>query len=363
MRLYQRGSRGIYYADYSADGKRIQESTGTANRREAEKFLALRSSELQRGVFVKPVNTTLPELCGRYIEHAKLHKRSWKRDVQMLGNLQDFFGQTKLRSITAAWVEEYQRNRIKAVCPATSNREMALLKHMFNMAERWGLHQGSNPVRLVRFLPEDNLRFETLSEGQEKALLLASPPYLREMVIFAINTGLRTSDIYNLQWKEVDIEQRRLKKIVKKSSKPLSLPLNDGAFAVIEARAAVANGLYVFYNPMTGDRFKDTKGAMAVAVKRAGLPKITWHMFRHTFASRMTRDGVDIVTVKELLGHADVKTTMRYAHSNDDAKRRAVQRLTKLANDNAPQKAANDNNAESRDKTGTVIPMKGKIAV
>jgi integrase len=241
---------------------------------------------------------------------------------------------------------------------------MALLKHMFNMAERWGQHQGRNPVRLVRFLPEDNLRFETLSEEQEKALLLASPPYFREMIVFAVNTGLRTSDIFNLQWMEVDIEQKRLKKIVKKSAKPLSLPLNDSALAVIEVRLAVQHGPYVFYNPMTGDHFKDVKGAMAAAVKRAGLPKITWHMFRHTFASRMTRDGVDIVTVKELLGHADIKTTMRYAHSDDDAKRRAVQRLIRPAGDNPkPGTAANDNNAEHSDKTGTVVPMKKKIAV
>lgn len=325
MALYRRGQR--WYADYYANGERIQESTGTANKREAEKYLALRISEVQRGVFVKPVNTTLAELGERYIEYAKLHKRSWKRDEQMLAHLQEFFGPSKLRDITPLRVEGYQRERVKAVCPATSNREMALLKHMFNMAERWGQHQGTNPVRFVRFLPEDNLRFETLSESQEKALLLASPPYLREMIVFAINTGLRTSDILGLQWNEVDIEQKRLKKIVKKSERPLSLPLNEAALTVIEARSAVQHGAYVFYNPMTGDRFKDIKGAMVAAVKRAGLPKITWHMFRHTFASRLTRDGVDIVTVKELLGHSNVSTTMRYAHSNDDAKRRAVGRL------------------------------------
>lgn len=80
---------------------------------------------------------------------------------------------------------------------------------------------------------------------------------------------------------------------------------------------------------MTGDKFKDVKGALLVTVKRAGLPKITWHMLRHTFASRLTRDGVDIVSVKELLGHSNISTTMRYAHSNDDAKRRAVNRLSK----------------------------------
>ena len=126
MALYQRGR--IWYADYYANGERIQESTGTANKREAEKILALRISEVQRGVFVKPVNVTLPEFGEKYIEYAKLHKRSWKRDVQMLGNLQTFFGQCKLRDITPLRIEEYQQARLKQdTAPATSNRELALL--------------------------------------------------------------------------------------------------------------------------------------------------------------------------------------------------------------------------------------------
>lgn len=344
MALYRRGRN--WYADYYADGARMQESTGTANRREAERFLALRLSEVQRGVFIRPIETTLVELGDRYIKHAELHKRSWKRDVQMLGNLKRFFGPVKLRDITATRVEEYQRERVKAVSPATSNREMALLKHMFNLAEQWGEHRGANPVRFLRLLPEDNLRFDTLSEIQERELLLASPPYLRDLILFAINTGLRTSDIFNLEWKEVDMEQQRLNKIVKKSLKPLSLPLNDVAFRVIEARAGNEHGPYVFYNPMTGDRFKDVKGALSAAVRRTGLKKITWHMFRYTFASRLMRNGVDIVTVKELLGHSSVTTTMRYAHSNDDAKRRAVSKLTGTS-----------------DKIVAIVPRRAKAAL
>jgi integrase len=70
-------------------------------------------------------------------------------------------------------------------------------------------------VRLVHFLPEDNLRFETLSEEQEKLLLLASPPYFREMVVFAIKTGRRTSDIFNLQWTEVDQKRRKYSRRVR----------------------------------------------------------------------------------------------------------------------------------------------------
>jgi site-specific recombinase XerD len=89
----------------------------------------------------------------------------------------------------------------------------------------------------------------------------------------------------------------------------------------------------------------DVKAALTAAGKRAGLAKITWHMFRHTFASRLTRDGVDIVTVKELLGHSNITTTMRYAHSNDEAKRKAVSRLT------------------TGDKIVTIVPRTAKVAV
>ena len=342
MAIYQRGR--IWYADFYADGKRVQESTGTANKREAEKFEALRISEAQRGVYVRPVHVSLPELWERYFAYARTHKRSWKRDEQMYGNLQSFFGAPNLDSITPLRVEEFQQHRVRQVSPATVNRETALLKHMFNMAERWGMHHGANPVRWVKFLPENNLQFKTLSEDEERRLLTASPPYLREMILFALNIGLRTNEIFNLKWEEVDIEQRRLKMIVKKNRKPLSIPLNEAAFGVIESRFGIQHGPYVFYSPMTGDRFKDVKGALAAAVKRAGLGKVTWHMFRHSFASRLTRSGVDIVTVKDLLGHSNISTTLRYAHSNDDAKRRAVARLS------------------TSDKVVTVVPRRAKTA-
>src|ERR1017187_8172532 len=74
-------------------------------------------------------------------------------------------------------VEEYQRERVKEVCPATSNREMALLKHMFNMAERWGQHQGTNPGGFVRFLPENNQQFETLTQPSQLEGFAGGKPF------------------------------------------------------------------------------------------------------------------------------------------------------------------------------------------
>jgi integrase len=341
MALYQRGR--IWYVDYYANGERIQESTGTANRREAQKYLDVRLSEVHRGVFLKPVNITLAGLGERYIDYAKLHKRSWKRDAQLLANLQAFFGACWLRDITPLAVERFQQERVKAVSPATSNREIALLKHLFNMAERWGQHQGTNPVRMVRFLPENNLRLRTLSDDEERKLLACCAPHVREMVVFALNTGLRSGDIYRLTWREVDLEQRRLNLIARKTARPLELPLNDDAHAVLRARQAHERGPYVFYNPDTGGPFLNLKTGLKGALRRAGISGVTWHTLRHTFASRLTVNGIDLVTVKDLLGHAEIKTTLRYAHSNAQAKARAVAQL-----------------AGHSDKTVTITPRRSQ---
>lgn len=329
MGLHQRGR--IWYADYYADGKRVQESTGTANLQKAQKFLALRVSEVHRGVYVKRVRVTLAELWERYFAHAKVHKRSWKRDEQMFKTLGRFLGPVYLDSITPARVEEFQQHRIREVCPSTVNRELALLKHMFNLAERWDLRQGRNPVRMVKFLREDNLQFQTLSTEAEQALLACCPSYLQDMIVFALNTGLRCGDIFNLQWKEVDFEKRRLNVLVQKTRRVLTIPLNDAAYGVVDAWDAIRKGPYVFYNQMTGDRFRDLKAGFKLACKQAGLGGVTWHTLRHTFASRVLAKGADIITVKELLGHSTLLVTMRYAHTNIEAKERAVKNLSTSA--------------------------------
>lgn len=325
MALYQRGQ--VWYADYYAYGRRVQESTGLKNRRAAERFYALRLSEVSRGAYSKPIRTTLIELGERYLTHAKMHKRSWKRDEQLLASLIDFFGGANLEQISPMRIEDFQRKRIERVSPATANREVALLKHMFNTAEKWQLHSGPNPVRQVRFLAENNLQFRTLSEEEEKALIAECPMYLADIVIFALNTGLRSGEIFNLKWEDVDLEARRLQTITSKTRRRLELPLNDSALRVLQSWQAIKRGPNVFYNWSTGSPFVDLSAGLRKACKAAAIDGVTWHTFRHTFASRLTRKGVDIVTVKELLGHSTVTVTMRYAHSNHETKARAVSRL------------------------------------
>jgi site-specific recombinase XerD len=112
--------------------------------------------------------------------------------------------------------------------------------------------------------------------------------------------------------------------LVRKNRRMLEVPLNDRALAVVMGWSGLRKCEYVFYNPETGGQWKDLWLGLKKACRKAGLNDVTWHTFRHTFASRLTRNGADLVTVKELLGHSSVSVTMRYAHTNRDAKRWAV---------------------------------------
>jgi hypothetical protein len=176
MGIYERGN--VYWVDYyDPNRKRIQESSQSSNRRDAENLLALRKSDILRGVYKQAVKITFGEFGERYMEHAKANKRSWLRDEQMLNHLSAFFGKEKpLTGVTPVQIESYKIQRRSKVADSTVNRELALLKRMFNLAITWDLFLGLNPVRKVKFFREFNIGFRVLSPEEEKALLQNAIP-------------------------------------------------------------------------------------------------------------------------------------------------------------------------------------------
>jgi integrase len=143
------------------------------------------------------------------LEYAKANKRSWLRDEQIMRHLNAFFGSTLLTDLGPLPIERNKLERMQAAAPATVNREIALLKHLFNVAEQWGMYRGRNPVKGVKFLSENNLQFRSLTEEGEARLLECCSPYLQDLVTFAIHTGLRLGGMLNLKCEEVDIGQDR----------------------------------------------------------------------------------------------------------------------------------------------------------
>ncbi|MGH9745991.1 MAG: tyrosine-type recombinase/integrase [Candidatus Acidiferrales bacterium] len=327
MGVYRRGK--VYWIDYyGPNRKRVQESSQSSNQRDAEKLLTLRRSEILRGVYKQPVKISLGEFGERYMEHAKANKRSWLRDEQMLNHLYEYFGKgTPLTEIAPMRIEAYKIQRQGKIADSTINRELALLKRMFNLAITWDLYSGLNPVRKVKFFREFNNRLRVLSLEEERKLLNNAIPYLQDLIRFAVNTGLRTGEVFSLRWSHVDLTRGILSVFASKTQTIREIPINSEARVVLEAWKLNKKNESVFYNPLTGKPFVDLKTGFALACEKAGISDVTWHTLHHTFASRLVNSGVDIVTVKELLGHSSIIVTMRYAHTNIESKRAAVEKL------------------------------------
>jgi integrase len=327
MGTYKR--RDKWWIDfYDQNHARVQESSHSSRRADAEALLSLRKSEILRGAYKRPVKITLGEFGKRYMEYAKANKRSWLRDEQMLRHLDEFFGtERQLAEITAADIEGYKLRRKAKVSGSTVNRELALLKRMFNLAISWDLFLDANPFRKVKFFREVNFGLRVVSPEEEEKLLRNASPYIQDIMRFALNTGLRIGEIFGLQWASVDLEKNILNVFAPKTQKLRTVPINSEARMVLDYWALGKRNEFVFYNPETGTPFVDLKGGFGLACRKSGIEGVTWHTLRHTFASRLVDRGVDIVTVQQLLGHSTITVTMRYTHTNLDSKRAAVARL------------------------------------
>jgi integrase len=327
MGIYKRG--GKWCIDfYDQNHTRVQESSHSSRRADAEALLNIRKSEILRGVYKRPVRITVGEFGRRYMEYAKANKRSWLRDEQMLKHLEEFFGtERQLAEITAADIEGFKLRRKAKVSGSTVNRELALLKRMFNLAISWDLFLDLNPFRKVKFFREVNFGLRVVTPEEEEKLLRHASPYVQDIIRFALNTGLRIGEIFGLQWANVDLERDILNVFAPKTQKSRAVPINGEARKVLEYWALGRRNEFVFYNPETGAPFVDLKAGFGLACRKSGIEGVTWHTLRHTFASRLVGRGVDIVTVQQLLGHSTITVTMRYTHTNLDSKREAVARL------------------------------------
>ncbi len=331
MGIYRR--KHVWWITYhDQNRRRIQESSHSSIRRDAERLHALRKSEVLRGVYREPVRISLESFAERYMEYAKTNKRSWLRDQQLLKPLKEFFhAERQLAEITPPEIEGYKLRRRRQVSGATVNRELALLKHMFNLAIDWDLYLGSNPLRKVKFFQEVNTGFRVLKPDEETSLLRNATPAIQDVVIYALNTGSRIGEIFSLRWQNVDLDRGLINVFSPKTQKTRVVPINSEVRRILDFWALGRKNEFVFYNQKTGEPFVDLDAGLENACEGAKIEGVTWHTLRHTFASRLLERGADIITVKELLGHSTVTVTMRYTHSNLASKVVAVGKLASTA--------------------------------
>jgi integrase len=171
----------------------------------------------------------------------------------MLASLTAYLGSDRqVKDISVPDIEGFKLHRKKEVSGATVNRELRLLKHVFNLAIDWDLYLGPNPVMKVKFFQELNIGFRTLSEEEERKLLANATPYIQDIIIFDLNTGLRIGEVLSLRWENVDMEKGLLSIFVHKTHKTRTLPMNSDARRVLDVWAMGRKNEFVFYNHETG---------------------------------------------------------------------------------------------------------------
>jgi len=326
--------RGKYFIDFYVDGKRVRECVGRVSRRDAENALKSRRGDVVQGRYHLKREISSPPFqafAAEFLDYSRAHKssRSAAADSTRLLHLVPFFGRYRLDQVRPFHVEKYIHQRRQSVtyrhgpvANATINRELAVLKHMFNKAVEWGKAE-ANPVHGVKFLKEPRPPERVLSDEEEERLLQSSAPHLRLAILLATNAGLRLHEALSLHSRYVDLVNDVLT-VERKGGRWLQVEINARLKAALQEHHRYHGDGYLFFNPMTGKPIFAVKTAFRAAVRRSGIAHCRYHDLRHTFGTRLDACGVGIATIKELMGHSSVEMTMRYSHPGAKERRRAV---------------------------------------
>lgn len=357
---YRRKKSPYWFVDIiDASGKRIRKSTKTSDRKEAEALEAKWKLEaFRQKQWGEQPRYIFDQLMLKYLETRSKEKRSHDRDVWSAKKLYPHFTKHELVSLSVADIRGYIDARINAGAAAgTINRELGLFSAALNYARKWWGWKLENPVQGCR-LPEPEGRVRWLSDEEATRLVDAAAasvrsPHILPFVVLALSTGCRRDEMLKLKWAQIDLKRKVIELAPEdtKNGKGRPVPLNDNALAAIAKLGAFRKehcpeSAWVFCRE-DGERLGSVRTAFRCALKRAKITDFRIHDQRHTFASWAVNSGVDLAYLREVLGHASVRTTERYAHVAPDKAREVVsvvgQRGTLLAH------PANDAGAASED--------------
>jgi len=305
---------------------------------DARQWASENESKMKKGKKLKDVEArkhTLAELIDRYIEFELPNRKSDQQKFEMQLNWwKDKIGAYLLSDITPALLSEY-RDKLqkepsikelkdgtkieKARSNATINRYMAALSIVLTIASREWEWIEENPMFKVTKKKEARGRIRFLSDKERDALLKAceeaSNPLIYLLVVIALSTGARFSEILNLKWNEVDLKRKIFYFMDTKNGENRDVPVSAKAYELIKQHSKIRkiNSEYVFARP-DGKKPMDLRHQWEEAIKKANLTDFRFHDLRHTAASYLAMNGATLVEISEILGHKTMQMVKRYSH-------------------------------------------------
>jgi integrase len=266
-------------------------------------------------------------------------KLSTNRERSLFSNwIRPEIGGLPLAQIQPWHLEKIKKSMADAgLSPRTAEYALATIRQVFNYAKRNGLFKGDNPVSSVKIPRSDNkrLRFLTLTEARELLTALrARNKTLYDMVLLSLHSGLRAGEIRALRWADVNLERKTMTLKDTKSGRTRMAFLTADCFSMLKERDRKSPEDFVFHG-REGKMLAEISRIFTEVVDNLGFnegitdrrQKVVFHTLRHTYASWLVEHGVDLYTVKELLGHCTIGVTERYAHIANGTLLNAVRTL------------------------------------
>lgn len=308
-------------------------------------------------------------LKGEYKDWALAHRKSGAHTVQRLLAAFSELLNLPLEKVNTWAVQKWSTERLKpseepgdkrGVTKATVNRDVAHLRAAISKAQEWGIVK-THPLKGLKLMKEDSAAIvRYLSDDETKSLLaalearekhlrasrarynkwladrkhellpdlakVAFADALRPMVLLTLKTGLRRGEIFQLKWADVDLDRATLtvRGDGAKSGKTRHIPITQQTVEVLRQWAGQSDCSGLVFPNRDGAERDNVRKVWAKLLEDAGIKEFRWHDMRHDFASKLVTAGVDLNTVRELLGHSDLKMTLRYAHLAPERKAAAI---------------------------------------
>ena len=269
-------------------------------------------------------------MVDHYFPHAKIHKRSHKRDDQLYRiRIKPKFGDLVLSAVNRREVQAFQNGLLnEGLAPASADHHVKLMRRVLNLAVQWEFLE-KNPLKGIELYMVDNQVENYLDDEQTQrlmdVLLSDANRSVCHILIFLISTGARLNEALTATWKNVNVEASvwKVDATRSKSKKTRSIPLNDSAHWVLEQVPSKGKSEYLFPSPVSGKPYTTITRAWYRLRAEAGV-KVRIHDLRHSFSARLISNGRSLFELQSILGHSDPKVTMRYAHLSAKALQEAA---------------------------------------
>ncbi len=307
-------------------------------RKQAE---AKRQAAVEARAIEERENITLAQVWEKYLPVAQANKAAhtaYAEEAAYRLWLSPTLANKPLRDIKPIHLERIKKTMAEAGRSAQTVRHvLAALRQVFNFAKRNGLYAGDNPVSMVKKPSADARRLRFLTHDEADRLLAAlaeRESNVHDMALLALHCGLRAGEIFSLTWGDVDMERGVLILRDTKSGKTRAAYMTEAVTTMLAGMERRGHNDLVFLSA-NGGRIVQVSETFNRVVAALGFnngvtdsrQKVVFHTLRHTFASWLVEQGIDLYSVKELMGHGTLAMTERYSHLSPDKLRRAVKTL------------------------------------